>query len=92
MIQRVREQKTRWPRKHKPAQRSTASLPLAYESTGAVTQFTNSLEPDFRSREVFTFHRPEELARLVKLESQVRANVRALPAVTDEHLWKVQVT
>lgn len=47
-------------------------LPFAYESTGAVTQFTNSLEPDFRSREVFTFHRPEELMRLVKLESQVR--------------------
>ena len=65
-------------------------LSFAYESTGAVTQFTNSLEPDFRSREVFTFHRPDELARLVKLESQVRANVRALPEVTDEHLWRVQ--
>ena len=37
-------------------------LPFAYESTGAVTQFTNLLEPDARSREVFTFHRPEELA------------------------------
>ena len=40
---------------------------------------------------MFTFHRPEELARLVKLESQVRENVRALPAVTDEHLWQVQM-
>ena len=41
-------------------------LPFAYESTGAVTQFTNLLEPDARSREVFTFHRPEELLRLVQ--------------------------
>ena len=41
-------------------------LPFAYESTGAVTQFTNALEPDARSREVFTFHRPEELLRLVE--------------------------
>lgn len=65
-------------------------LPFAYESTGAQTHFTNSLEPDFRSREVFTFHRPEELARLAKLDAQVRATVRALPAVTDEHLWNVQ--
>jgi type I restriction enzyme R subunit len=65
-------------------------LPFAYESTGAVTQFTNSLEPDFRSREVFTFHRPEELLRLVKLDAQVRANVRALPELRDDRLWSVQ--
>ena len=65
-------------------------LPFAYESTGAVTQFTNSLEPDFRSREVFTFHRPDELLRLVKLESQVRANLRAMPPVEDDRLWRVQ--
>ena len=48
------------------------AAPFAYESTGAVTQFTNTLEPDARSREVFTFHRPEELIRLVKLDKQVR--------------------
>src|SRR5688572_2682605 len=65
-------------------------LPFAYESTGAATQFTNSLEPDFRSRDVFTFHRPEELLRLVKLEAQVRANLRALPELNDERLWRVQ--
>lgn len=40
-------------------------LPFAYESTGAETHFTNALEPDARSREVFAFHRPEELIRLV---------------------------
>jgi type I restriction enzyme R subunit len=39
-------------------------LPFAYESTGTVTHFTNALEPDARSRELFTFHRPEELIRL----------------------------
>ena len=44
-------------------------LPFAYESTGPVTQFTNPLEPDARSREVFTFHRPEELLRLGGLET-----------------------
>ncbi len=44
-------------------------LPFAYESTGVVTQFTNGLDPDPRSREVFTFHRPNELLRLVPLEA-----------------------
>src|SRR5258706_15651735 len=39
---------------HLPAWRRPP--PFAYESTGAVTQFTNGLEPDARSREVFTFH------------------------------------
>src|SRR3984957_845922 len=47
-------------------------LPFAYESTGAVTHFTNALEPDARSREGFTFHRPDELIRLVNLDQQMR--------------------
>jgi type I restriction enzyme, R subunit len=34
-------------------------LPFLYESTGVETQFTNLLDPDPRSREVFNFHRPE---------------------------------
>ena len=66
-------------------------LPFAYESTGTVTQFTNFLDPDPRSREVFTFHRPEELIRLATLESQLRANLRNMPVLNPEGLWKVQV-
>ena len=65
-------------------------LPFAYESTGAVTQFTNLLEPDARSREVFTFHRPEELLRLVSLDAQVRGKLKALPALDSSKLWSVQ--
>ncbi len=37
-------------------------LPFAYESTGEETQFTNGLDPAPRSRNVFSFHRPETLA------------------------------
>ena len=65
-------------------------LPFAYESTGAVTQFTNLLEPDARSWEVFTFHRPEELLRLVSLDAQVRGKLKALPALDSSKLWSVQ--
>lgn len=66
-------------------------LPFAYESTGEVTQFTNTLEPDARSRAVFTFHRPEELIRLVKLDTQVRGLLREMPPLNTGNLWNVQI-
>ncbi|UCG87840.1 MAG: DEAD/DEAH box helicase family protein, partial [Gemmatimonadota bacterium] len=66
-------------------------IPFAYESTGVVTQFTNGLDPDPRSREVFTFHRPEELFRLVKLDEQLRKNLQELPELNTERLWLVQI-
>jgi type I restriction enzyme, R subunit len=66
-------------------------LPFAYESTGEVTQFTNTLEPDARSRTVFTFHRPEELMRVVKFDKQTRAHLREMPALNIGHLWRVQI-
>jgi type I restriction enzyme, R subunit len=56
-----------------------------------VTRFTNSLEPDFRSREVFSFHRPEELLRLVTKDNQVRASLRKMPKLDVGQLWRVQV-
>lgn len=65
-------------------------LPFAYESTGTVTQFTNRLEEDARSREVFTFHRPEELLRLVGLDGQVRTRLKHLPELDVTRLWRVQ--
>ena len=37
-------------------------LPFLYESTGAETQFTNRLDPEPRSRLVFSFHSPYTLA------------------------------
>lgn len=37
-------------------------LPFLYQSTGVETRFTNGMDPDPRSRQVFTFHRPETLA------------------------------
>jgi type I restriction enzyme, R subunit len=66
-------------------------LPFAYETTGKATQFTNTLEPDFRSREVFSFHRPEELIRLVTKDDQVRALLRKMPTLDAGQLWRVQI-
>ena len=66
-------------------------LPFAYESTGEVTQFTNGLDPEPRSRETFTFHRPEELLRLQGLGSaQLRGLLREMPELPKGRLWDVQ--
>ncbi|MEI8368120.1 MAG: DEAD/DEAH box helicase family protein [Planctomycetia bacterium] len=66
-------------------------LPFAYESTGEVTRFTNSLEPECRSREVFSFHRPEELISLATSEKQLRHRLRQMPPLEKGRLWRVQV-
>jgi type I restriction enzyme R subunit len=66
-------------------------LPFAFESTGSETRFTNRLEPDARSRPVFTFHRPEELMRLVSLDDQVRTLLRKMPPLNTGKLWRVQI-
>lgn len=36
-------------------------LPFLYESTGIITRFTDARDPKPRSREVFSFHRPETI-------------------------------
>ena len=38
-------------------------LPFLYESTGVETRFTNGLDPEPRSRNVFSFHTPETLGK-----------------------------
>jgi type I restriction enzyme, R subunit len=65
-------------------------LPFAYESTGSDTRFTNYIEPAARSRPVFSFHRPEELLRLVNLDDQVRALLQRMPPLNSEKLWRIQ--
>ena len=66
-------------------------LPFAYESTGTECRFTNRKEPDARSRLVFTFHRPEELIRLVNLDKQVRGRLQEMPELNTGNLWKAQI-
>ncbi len=66
-------------------------LPFAYESTGILTRFTNNLDPAPCSREVFTFHRPQELIRLAELNGQLRSRLLELPPLNHGRLWRVQI-
>jgi len=65
-------------------------LPFLFESNGAVTFFTNGLDPKPRSRKVFSFPRPETLAEWVSQSATLRAKLTHLPPLGDAGLWKVQ--
>ena len=71
-------------------------LPFLYESTGVETQFTNGLDPEPRSREIYAVHRPETLVRwLTEAASNaaaktLRARLRNMPDVDASNLWPAQ--
>ena len=52
-------------------------LPFCYESTGVETRFTNGLEPSPRSRDVFSFHRPETFETWLNDDSPVAEDTAA---------------
>jgi len=66
-------------------------LPFQYESTGEVTQFTNWMEPDARSRDIFSFHQPQTLLEMVQAEMPLRGWLRRMPPVPETGLWPKQL-
>ncbi len=66
-------------------------LPFRYESTGVETRFTNGLEPDAASHNVFAFHKPETLADWLGRET-VKARLRNMPPLAEEGLRSAQIT
>uniref|UniRef100_UPI00404A27C2 type I restriction endonuclease subunit R n=1 Tax=Flavobacterium sp. TaxID=239 RepID=UPI00404A27C2 len=67
-------------------------LPFVYESTGEVTRFTDYRDPKPRSRNVFTFHRPETFAQWLRQEKTLRARLQDLPELPVEGLRECQIT
>ena len=56
-------------------------LPFLYESTGIITRFTDARDPKPRSREVFSFHRPETLKEWLSQAASLRARLQQIPAL-----------
>ena len=69
-----------------------APLHFAYESTGELTRFTDYRDPKPRSRPVFTFHRPETLAKWIKEDKTLRARLHDIPALPTDGLRDCQIT
>jgi type I restriction enzyme R subunit len=56
-------------------------LPFLYESTGVITRFTDGRDPKPRSREVFSFHRPETIQEWLMQGSSLRSRFQTLPVL-----------
>jgi len=66
-------------------------LPYVYESTGVITRFTNGLDPRPRSREVFTFHRPESMQEWLSKPASLRVQLQATPKLDHSGLRDCQI-
>jgi type I restriction enzyme, R subunit len=72
------------------------ALPFVYQSTSTETRFTNTLDPEPASREVFWFHRPETLAawldeiRRHPSAPTLRHRLLQLPPLNESSLWPAQ--
>ena len=60
-------------------------LPFLYEATGIITRFTDGRDPKPRSREVFSFHRPETLRDWLRDGDSLRARLAQLPPLNPDH-------
>jgi type I restriction enzyme R subunit len=69
-----------------------AALPFVYESTGEITRFTDYRDPKPRSRQVFTFHRPETFQQWVKEGKTLRGRLHDTPVLDTDGLRDCQVT
>jgi type I restriction enzyme, R subunit len=71
--------------------RDVEPLPFIYEATSVVTRFTDRRDPSPRSREVFTFHRPEMLKVWINAGKSLRAGLQDLPSLNTSGLRVCQV-
>ena len=73
-------------------------LPFIYESTGSETRFTNGYDPEARSRDVFSFHRPETLAEWIRQivknpeAPTFRARLKSMPQLDSTRRWSLGKT
>ena len=67
-------------------------LPFVYQSTGVITRFTDGRDPQPRSREVFTFHRPETMAEWLSKPQSLRARLQNIPPLDPAGFRACQIT
>ncbi len=65
---------------------------FAYEATDRLTRFTDYDDVKYRSRTVFSFHRPETLAAILRQPDTVRNNLKHFPAFDSTGFRKCQIT
>jgi len=68
------------------------NIRFTYESTGVLTNFCDYNDQKARSREVFSFHRPETLAELLKDDDTFRNRMKTFPVFDKTGFRDCQVT
>ncbi|MFJ7248443.1 DEAD/DEAH box helicase family protein [Kitasatospora sp. NPDC098652] len=77
--------------------RESEPFAFRYATTGAETYFINRIDPEARSREVFSFHRPETIAAWMRRADEhpqaptLRAGFRTMPALETGGLRPAQI-
>ena len=72
-------------------QNNREPLPFVYESTGVVTRFTDMRDPKPRSREIFSFPRPEKIRDWINQSTSLRARLQGLPDLDPTGLRACQI-
>lgn len=67
------------------------SIRFAYEATDKLVRFTDYQDIKFRSRQIFSFHRPETLRALLAQPDTVRNNMKNFPPLDETGFRKCQV-
>lgn len=65
---------------------------FAYEATDILTRFTDYNDIKYRSRSVFSFHRPETLQRMLAQSDTIRNNMKHFPTLNEKGFRKCQIT
>ena len=65
-------------------------LSFLYESTGKITRFTDARDPKPRSREVFSFHRPETMRGWIEAGTSLRGRLATVPLLNPRHRTNAQ--
>lgn len=64
---------------------------FVYETTGQITRFTDYHDNDYRSREVFTFHSPNELAYMLAEKDTLRNRMKHFPVFSTNGFRDCQI-
>ena len=88
----VENQSTRYANSSFKWVKSSYKIRFAYEATDKLTRFTDYNDIKYCSRNIFTFHRPETLARLIKQNDTVRNNMKNFPEFDGTGFRACQVT
>lgn len=67
------------------------SIRFAYETTDKLIRFTDYKDVKYRSRTVFSFHRPETLLALLSQQDTIRNNMKHFPVLDETGFRKCQV-